>query len=129
MDGGGNDILLWHSECLADGVGNDTNAGCQQVVADSMATAKMMLDDMKATSVKQILYYFYPDTPAGGHDILHYSFPMAKQNCEDGSDDTFECFMLDLRPIFAGHDDWFMADGIHPLAPGMTRWATSSGAR
>jgi hypothetical protein len=119
MDGGGNDILLWHQECLSDGVGNDQNAGCQAVVAASMDTAHMMLEDMKASGVKQVLYYFYPNVPAGGHDILNYSYPMAKEQCEGGSDDTFECMMVDLRPLFMGHDDWIMLDGIHPLAPGM----------
>jgi hypothetical protein len=33
--------------------------------------------------------------------------------------------MLDTRPIFEGHPDWFMVDGIHPLAPGSQAIAES----
>jgi hypothetical protein len=117
MDGGGNDVLLWHSECLNDGASQDT--GCQQVVKDATDVARMMMDDMIATSVKQILYFFYPNVPAGGADITNYAYPMAKEQCEARSDATFECTMVDMRPVFMGHNDWFMVDGIHPLAPGM----------
>ena len=117
MDGGGNDVLLWHSECLNDGASQNT--GCQQVVKDATDAARMMMDDMIATSVKQILYFFYPNVPAGGADITNYAYPMAKEQCEARSDKDFECTMVDLRPVFMGHDDWYMVDGIHPLAPGM----------
>ena len=86
---------------------------------DAEKVAKMMMDDMKASGVKEVIYYFYPDVPAGGKDITAYAFPRAKDSCESGSTDTFQCTMLDLRPVFAGHPDWFMGDGIHPLAPGM----------
>jgi hypothetical protein len=120
MDGGGNDILLYNNQCLPDGVGNGDDPACQQIVKDATAVAKTMLDDMKASGVRQVLYFFYPDTPAGGHDILAYSLPMSKAQCEDSTDATWECMFVDTRPTFAGHPEYIMSlDGIHPTAPGM----------
>jgi hypothetical protein len=118
MDGGGMDVLLWHPECLADGSGIENNAGCQTAMTDALAAANMLVSDMKASGVREVVYFWYPHMPAGGADILDWSFPMFKTMCEDKSDSAFHCNMLDTRPLFAGHDDWFMIDGIHPLAPG-----------
>jgi hypothetical protein len=118
MDGGGMDVLLWNTQCLADGVGNANDAGCQKVMTDALAVADMLVTDMKSSGVREVVYFFYPHMPAGGSDILDWSFPMFKNMCEGKSDSAFHCNMLDTRPIFEGHPEYFMLDSIHPLAEG-----------
>lgn len=116
MDGGGNDVLLWNMQCLA--AGSDMNAGCQKVVTDANAAAKAMMENMKASGVSDVVFFFYPYVPAGGDDILDYSYPLAKQQCEGGSTDTFRCHFIDTRQAFMGHADYIGLDGIHPTATG-----------
>jgi hypothetical protein len=89
-----------------------------QVVADSTAVGKRMIDDMKASGVKGGIYFFYPHIPAGGHDILDYSLPFARASCEEASDANFKCVFVDTRATFEGHPDYFYFDGIHPSASG-----------
>jgi hypothetical protein len=119
MDGGGNDVLLYNMQCLADGSAQDP--GCQQVSDDATKVAKEMMMDMKATGVKDVIYFFYPHVPAGGQDILdNYSGPKAKENCEgnNATDPDFHCHFVSLVDAFEGHPDYISGDGIHPSPAG-----------
>ena len=117
MDGGGNDVLLYNPQCLGDAASKDPY--CQMVANDATAVAKMMMDDMKATGVSDVLFFFYPHVPAGGKDIMdNYAGPLAKKNCEDGSDANFRCHFVSLVEAFAGHPEYIQGDGIHPTAAG-----------
>lgn len=117
MDGGGNDVLLYNQQCLGDGAAMD--AGCRMVADTATAVAKEMMMDMKAIGVSDVLYFFYPHVPAGGQDLMdNYAGPLAKKNCEEGSDATYRCHFVSLVEAFEGHADYIGADGIHPTAAG-----------
>jgi hypothetical protein len=118
MDGGGDDILLGNNMCLSDGVGKDADASCQKSVTDAVAAAAALLADMKTAGVSEVVYFFYPDVPVGGHDILGWAFTRFEQACNDASTATFHCHMLDTRPTFNGHPEYIDTDNIHPSAAG-----------
>lgn len=111
MDGGGNDVLINNMQC--ENMGADKDPTCQMVVANSLAAGKMMMMDMKASGVTEVVYFFYPHPPIGGADIDDYTIPMLKDVCAGLSDSTFQCRVVDTVPIFMGHDDWYAPDGIH----------------
>jgi lysophospholipase L1-like esterase len=111
MDGGGNDVLINNMQCKNDGADKDPT--CQMVVANSLSIAKMMMSDMKAAGVTEVVYFFYPHPPIGGADIDDYTIPMLQDVCAGLSDETFQCRVVDTVPIFMGHDDWYASDDIH----------------
>ncbi|HKP60061.1 MAG TPA: SGNH/GDSL hydrolase family protein [Polyangiales bacterium] len=112
MDGGGNDVLIANMQCLP--AGSDKNAGCQQVVATSMKTAKSLLEDMKAGGVTDVIWFWYPHLPNGnGSDISDYTLPMLQDLAKSVSTDTFHVQMIDTVPLFEGHPEYFFTDGIH----------------
>lgn len=110
MDGGGNDII-GTLVCLADGM--DQDHGCRDVVADVFAIAKNMAKDVKATGVSDVIYFLYPDVPLGGHDILGYAVEEGKKMAVELTDETFRIHIIDTRPIFEGHPEYFGIDPIH----------------
>jgi lysophospholipase L1-like esterase len=115
MDGGGNDVLIAHRECLADG--SEQQPGCMSVVNDSVMAAKKLLEDMKATGVSDVIYFWYPHLPAmlggNGNSISDYAFPLLEALAKEVSTDTFHVFMVDTVPIFEGHPEYFFSDNIH----------------
>jgi lysophospholipase L1-like esterase len=111
MDGGGNDVLIDHQECLADGASKD--AGCQSVVADTLRVGKQLIGQMKTDGVTDGIYFFYPHVPAGGNDINDYSLPMLQATAMSLATPAFRTYVLDLIPVFDGHANWFSDDGIH----------------
>jgi hypothetical protein len=112
MDGGGNDVLIANMQCLADG--SEKNPGCQSVVKDSMTEAKVLLDDMKATGVSDVVWFWYPHLPGGnGTAISDYTYPMLVDLAKSVSTDMFHVFMVDTVSIFEGHPEYFFTDGIH----------------
>jgi lysophospholipase L1-like esterase len=115
-DGGGNDVLIGAPQCLNAGAQNNTT--CTDVVARANMVAARMIQDMKASGVRGLVFFFYPHIPNGGHDILDYSYPMAKAACEGASDANFTCAFVDTRAAFEGHPEHFFFDGIHPSASG-----------
>ena len=122
MDGGGNDILLGAPQCLA--AGSDTVKGCTDIVDRAVETGQRMFDDMKASGVAGVVYFFYPHVPAGGDDILDYAVPLIQERCAGASTDTFSCTFVDTRAAFMGHPEHFFGDGIHPSASGATLLAS-----
>jgi hypothetical protein len=123
MNGGGNDVLLYNPQCLGDGASQD--AGCRMVADTATAVAKEIMMDMKATGVSDVVYFFYPHVPAGGKDLMdNYASPLAKKNCEEGSDATYRCHFVSLVEAFEGHPEFILADGIHPTSAGADAQAT-----
>jgi lysophospholipase L1-like esterase len=116
MDGGINDVLINNMQCKASGSSMD--ATCKQVVANSLAAAKMMISDMKASGVTEVIYFFYPHPPTGASEIIDYSSPMVRTMCDSLSDDKFQCRFLDTVSLFDGHNNWYATDGIHANAMG-----------
>ncbi len=110
MDGGGNDII-GTLLCLDDAMAQDP--GCTSVVADVIAVARNMVADVKATGVADVIYFLYPDVPLGGHAILGYAVEEAKKFAAELTDETFRVHIIDTRPVFEGHPEYFGLDPIH----------------
>ena len=125
MDGGGSDIWISNAQCLQDGVGSANDPSCQKVMTDALAAANTIVTSMKASGVREVVYFFYPHTPVGGNDIFDWAFPMFKSMCEGASGSTFHCRMLDTRTTFNGHPEYFDSDGLNPSAAGAQALADS----
>ena len=118
MDGGGNDVLIDHQECRADG--SEKVPGCMQVVQGSLDIIKKLLDSMKATGVSDVLFFWYPHIPGGAltgfetaNTISDYTYPMIEDIAKAASTDTFHVYTIPTVDIFEGHPDWFYTDGLH----------------
>jgi lysophospholipase L1-like esterase len=115
MDGGGNDVLIDHMECLP--AGSDKNAGCKQVVANSVAKAKELWASMKETGVTDVIWFWYPHIPGAlagdGHDINDYGLAEMQKAAMEATTEDFRPVMIDTIPLFDGHPDWYFGDGIH----------------
>jgi hypothetical protein len=118
MDGGGNDVLINNRQCLA--AGSDKNAGCQMVVAASLAAAKKMWASMEAAKVQDVVMFWYPHTPpvTGGNDISDYAYAMLVSAAMSASTPTFRVHMVDTVAAFTGHMEYFFSDNIHANATG-----------
>jgi lysophospholipase L1-like esterase len=116
FDGGGNDVLTVNSACLEDGA--ERNPDCMKIAQDAIAAAKGLLADYKAGGVSEVIQFFYPHTPSGGHDLLDWALPMYQAACEAASTDSFHCHFVDTRPTFEGRPEYFASDDIHPSAIG-----------
>lgn len=123
MDGGGNDVLINNPQCRAEG--SEKMADCMQVVQDSLDTAKMMLEDMKASGVSDVIFFWYPHIPGGAltgfqqaTSIADYTYPMLEDIAKTESTDTFHVFMVPTVDIFEGHPEYFYSDGLHANATG-----------
>lgn len=116
MDGGGNDILIGAPQCLA--AGSDMVKACTDVVDGAVVVGERMYEDMKASGIAGVVYFFYPHIPAGGDDILDYALPLIQQKCQAANTATFKCTFVDTRAAFMGHPEHFFLDGIHPSASG-----------
>ena len=135
MDGGNNDILLADNAMFSGGDACKNNAMCGSVevckkIMDSATSAAtgLMRTKMAGASVKDVIYFFYPDipagTPLGGSNpaaCLSYARQGTKGACEGTEGATggkLRCHWVDLAPVFAGHKDWFAAGDIHPNSQG-----------
>jgi lysophospholipase L1-like esterase len=121
MDGGGNDVLIDHMECLAAGSAKDS--GCQQVVADTLRVGTDLITNIRNSGVNDDIYFFYPHVPAGGDDINDYALALLQTQAMSLATPTFRTYVLDLIPIFDGHADWIADDGIHANDTGENKMA------
>jgi lysophospholipase L1-like esterase len=131
MAGGGNDILA-SLMCIAEG--SDTNPTCTAIIDRVAAVVETMYADMEATGVSDIVYFFYPNVPGGGHDILDYSIRKSRAELAAHTSATFRVHLIDTRPAFDGHPEYFGTDPIHANQTGAQRlaelvWATMQGSR
>ena len=114
MTGGGNDILIGNSTCLANPP--PANQSCVDTVARAVAATETLFMQMQADGVKNVIYYFYPRTTlAQSGANVDYAFPVVKAGC-DKFKGPLTCHFIDTRPAFEGQN-WF-SDGIHPTDPG-----------
>jgi GDSL-like Lipase/Acylhydrolase family len=116
MTGGGNDVLINNSYCLA--AGSDQDTRCQMVAQESLKTLNEMWASMKMKNVADVIFFYYPHVPYGGEDVLDWVYPMMKSQCEAQNTATYTCHFIDLRPLFEGHGDYIGIDQIHPTATG-----------
>jgi hypothetical protein len=102
-------------ECLP--AGSDKNAGCKQVVANSVAKAKELWASMKETGVTDVIWFWYPHIPGAlagdGHDINDYGLAEMQKAAMEATTEDFRPVMIDTIPLFDGHPDWYFGDGIH----------------
>jgi lysophospholipase L1-like esterase len=118
MSGGGNDVLINNQQCRPEG--SEQRTDCKMVVQNSVDTAKMMIQDMKAAGVTDVIYFWYPHIPGGlltgyesGASMSDYTFPMLKSQAEAASTETFHAQMIPMVKIFEGHPNYFYSDGLH----------------
>lgn len=84
------------------------------VAAATVAKGKELLQDMKATGVSDVIWFWYPHRPNGdGTDINDYTYPMLEALAKSLSTDTFHVVIIDTVPLFEGHPEYFYTDGIH----------------
>jgi lysophospholipase L1-like esterase len=136
MDGGGNDFLICdpirYPRCttLCSAPGSATQRVCTDIVAAAVAAMGQLAAKMADAGVKDIVYFFYPHIPnhnGGFREIVDYSEPLVRQQCQDVSTITggrLTCHFVDLTGPFqaAGGDlnpaNFSPIDGIHPSAAG-----------
>lgn len=122
MTGGGNDFILVSAEWEGgDLCRNDPSPMPQQVCQDIVQAAldaghQLMLDAADA-GLRDVVYFFYPNIPDGtwvGGDhpnaLLDWSYPKVQALCDDAEANTggrLRCHFLDMRPVFAGHPEYF----------------------
>lgn len=108
MNGGGADALL--------GTCATPDATCPLVTA-AAAAAERLFEAMAADGVGDVVYAFYPDAldePTRARvDALR---PLIRDACAAA---PLDCHWLDLRPVFDGRYDEFIApDGLNPTSLG-----------
>ncbi len=114
MDGGGNDVLLGAPQCIA---ASGDDPVCQGVADMANATIKSIWDDMKASGVKGVIYFYYPHTPiSAGGTLVDYGGPKAQANCDAENDDNFQCVFVSTSPAL--DDMGYYLDNVHPTANG-----------
>jgi lysophospholipase L1-like esterase len=140
MDGGGNDILICDAakfpgcSTTCSKAGSTSSQMCKDIVTQATAAAEKMLEKESNSGIKDIIYFFYPHVPSnnGGYsEILDYSLPVAKEQCDNVLTKTAgktTCHFIDFVPIFkaAGGDRNpanFAGDGIHPSQAGQDMMA------
>lgn len=83
--------------------------GCP-TVQSAVNGAINLLQQMSQDGVEQVVYFFYPD-PVGDAELksrLDVLRPLIENACGQS---PVACHWIDLRPTFAGHDDYFVQDG------------------
>lgn len=80
-------------------------------VAAAVSGAERLFSRMASDGVEHVVYMFYPDPRAdqalqAGLDVLR---PLVRNACGASA---VACHWIDLRPTFAGHDDYLGPDGI-----------------
>jgi hypothetical protein len=103
MDGGATDML--NNPCAP-----APTPGCPAVQA-AVQGAERLFSRLAADGVEHVVYFFYGDAPGNpslraGLDTLR---PLVQNVCGKSH---VACHWLDLRPVFAGHAEYFGPDGI-----------------
>lgn len=104
MNGGATDMLS--NPC------RDVAPGECAAIDAAASGAEALFAQMRDDGVEHVVYFFYPDVLSNdglkaGLDVLR---PVIQNACGRSA---LPCHWLDLRPIFAGHDDYLTgADGL-----------------
>ena len=138
MDGGGNDILvpdvMWFNGGNCKNDPNSPNVQvCKDIIQAAVDRAYMLMDEMVAAGVRDVIYFFYPHVPnnttLGGtapNAILDYAFPIVRDVCdnvESRTNGALRCHFVDMIPVFDGHADYFTSGDIHPSFTGSAAMA------
>ncbi len=108
MNGGGNDVLQGQEGCSI--FDDPADPVCIEVVERSIAAAGVLMEEMQADGVTDVMYYFYPETPiAPGHSV--FDEPYARDNCEAFTG-TLQCHFISTIAAFEGHPE-YISDTIH----------------
>lgn len=115
MDGGGNDILA-NADSIFGGCldpGASKNKTCTDIIEGAIGMARKLALDAKAAGVQDVIYFLYPHVPVGGDEILDYSVDEGKKMAAEVSTEVFRVHLVDTRPPFMGHPEYFDLDPIH----------------
>lgn len=108
MDGGGND-------CLQGSCSSPVTSSCADL-ANAATAARNLLNQMGTDNIKSVIYFFYYDATGSLQEKLNVLRPMI-QNIVTSTTKP-KCYFLDLRPVFSGHPEYLISDGIHPSTSG-----------
>jgi hypothetical protein len=122
MTGGGNDFILVSEEWVGgDQCRNDPSPMpqrvCQDIVQAALDAGSQLMIDAADAGIRDVVYFFYPNIPDGTwvggehpNALLDWSYPKVQALCDDALANTggrMRCHFLDLRPVFAGHPEYF----------------------
>ena len=97
MTGGGVDAIF--------GTCDVVNTQCPALAAAAQA-AQELLQQMATDGVRQVVYVFYPDPADAGQSARVDALRSLIQPICEAS--PVPCHLLDLRPVFAGHEDTYV---------------------
>jgi hypothetical protein len=137
MDGGGNDLLVADPDLDFWGDCKTEQAPmlkqCQTIIDKAIAAADSLLQRASKAGIRDVVYFFYPhvpkDTLIGGPNpnaMLDHALPQVRTFCEGveaKSNGATRCHFVDMVPVFAGHDAWFVDGDIHPNSEGSAAMA------
>jgi hypothetical protein len=133
ITGGGNDILVPDAKWMGGGDCKNSSAlpptkVCQDIITTAFDAARKLMHDSADKGVKDVIYFFYPDVPAGTviggtspATILDWAYPQVQKLCDDTEMETggkLRCHFLDTRPLFKGHPEYFAPTDIHENSMG-----------
>jgi len=121
---------------IMDGLGNDMLAAMScgtpgpncAAITNALNTAKSLFAKFASdANLKNIVYMWYPKPPIAALSAAEdYIAPQVQAMCTSSK---VPCYWVDLRPVFQGHSNYIMSDGLHPTAAGSQAtadavWAT-----
>ena len=112
MSASGNDVIIFRQDCNQPGA--EDRAECQEVVMTSLNAGQKMWDDMKASGVTDVIWFWYPHTPGGsGNGISDYTYDRLVDMAASASTASFHVHMVPTVDIFEGHPEYFALDNLH----------------
>jgi len=138
MTGGGNDFLVSSPEWPGGGeCRNNPNSPpeqvCQDIINTAIDAARQLMKDSADAGIQDVVYFFYPNIPAptllGGsypNVLLDWAYPKAQALCDEAEAETagrLRCHFVDMRPVFEGHPEYFVAGDVHENAMGSAAMA------
>lgn len=121
---------------IMDGIGNDMlgamscgtpGPNCAAITNAVNTTKNLFAKFASDSTLQNIVYMWYPKPPIAGLSAAEdYVAPQIQAMCTSSK---VPCSWVDLRPVFQGHSNYIMSDGLHPTAAGSQAaadavWAT-----
>ncbi len=111
MDGGGNDIRNNSNDCPS------LTLDCTNFIDDVIDVAEVLVNEMYADNVENIIYLYYPNMI----DSMDYINPMLNSGATailTRLNNNSKFHFIDLRIAFNGHPEYFKSDDLHPTKAG-----------